>query len=60
VVQLDEAFIDFWRDTVADPISSDWPKFVIGELKHPLTLQRESSGSPINWIIIEEKFRRPT
>ena len=70
VVQLDEAFIDFWRDAVVDPISSDWPKFVVGELKHPLTprlastssenKERVTPGNPINWIIIEEKFRRPT
>jgi hypothetical protein len=70
VVQLDEAFIDFWRDAVVDPVSSDWPKFVVGELKHPLTPhsisassedgENATSGSPINWIIIEEKFRRTT
>lgn len=70
VVQLDEAFIDFWRDAVVDPISSDWPQFVVGELKHPLTPRSASTsseggdkaipGSPINWIIIEEKLRRIT
>jgi len=70
IVQLDEAFIDFWRDAVVDPVSNDWPKFVIGELKHPLTPrsistssedgEKVSPGSPISWIIIEEKFRRPT
>jgi len=67
VVQLDEAFIDFWRDAVADPVSNDWPKFVIGELKHPLTprsLSSEDGGAssttPISWIVIEEKVRRPT
>ena len=69
VVQLDEAFIDFWRDAVVDPISSDWPTFVVGELRHALTLststppddgEEETPGSPINWIIIEEKFRRTT
>jgi hypothetical protein len=70
VVQLDEAFIDFWRDAVMDPISSDWPKFVVGELRNPLTPRSISTssehgenvtpGSPINWIVIEEKFRRAT
>ena len=59
VVQLDEAFIDFWRDAVVDPISSDWPQFVIGELKHPLNPREGGSGGPINWIIIEEKVKRP-
>ena len=68
IVQLDEAFIDFWRDAVADPISHDWPKFVVGELKHPLTPHPTSTSSEgevshassISWIIIEEKLRRPT
>ena len=70
IVQLDEAFIDFWRDAVADPVSSDWPKFVVGELKHPLNPrsptassgygEKVSPGSPISWIVIEEKFRRTT
>jgi len=66
IVQLDEAFVDFWQDAVVDPVSSDWPTFVVVELKHPLTSRSISSseevstGSPINWIIIEEKFRRPT
>ena len=70
IVQVDEAFIDFWRDAVADPVSNDWPKFVVGELKHPLTPrsfstsseagEQVSSDSPISWIIIEEKFRKPT
>ena len=70
VVQLDEAFIDFWRDAVVDPISNNWPKFVVGELKNPLVPrstsasseggERVTPGSPIHWIIIEQKFRRPT
>jgi len=67
IVQLDEAFVDFWRDAVVDPVSSDWPKFVVVELKHPLTprsipasSEEESPGSPVSWIIVEEKFRRPT
>ena len=70
IVQLDEAFIDFWRDAIVDPVSSDWPKFVVGELKHPLTPrslstspedgEKVSPGSPISWIIIEEKLRKPT
>ena len=67
IVQLDEAFIDFWRDAIVDPVSSDWPKFVVGELKHPITPHPTSTSSrgevppgPINWIIIEEKIKRPT
>lgn len=69
IVPLDEAFTDFWRDAVVDSVSSDWPKFVVAELKHPLTprsLPISSEGGevspsgPINWIIIEEKSRRST
>ena len=67
IVQLDEAFVDFWRDAVVDPVSSHWPKFVVVELKHPITprsihtsSEETSPGSPISWIIVEETFRRPT
>ena len=66
VVHLDEAFIDFWRDAIVDPVSSDWPKFVVGELKHPLIPHSSEAGEKahpdgsISWIIIEEKFRRLT
>ena len=68
IVQLDEAFVDFWRDAVMDPVSDDWPKFVVGELKHSLTPHPTSTSfeseaspvGPINWIIIEERLRRPT
>ena len=70
IVQLDEAFIDFWRDAAVDPISNDWPKFVVGELKNPLNPrsittssedgEKAASGSSINWVIIEEKFRKLT
>ena len=69
VVQLDEAFIEFWRDAIVDPVSSDWPHFVIGELRQPLALHptptppedgEAPSGNPISWIIVEEKFLKPT
>ena len=66
IVQLDEAFVDFWRDAVVDPVSTDWPTFVLVELKHPLTphsvptsSEEVSPGTSISWVIVEEKFRRP-
>ena len=69
VVQLDEAFIEFWRDAIVDPVSSDWPHFVIGELRQPLTPRspptpaedgEAPSGNLISWIIVEEKILRTT
>ena len=70
IVPLDEAFTDFWRDAVVDPVSNDWPKFVVAELKHPLTPrslptcsedgEKVSPSGPISWIVIEERSRRST
>jgi hypothetical protein len=54
IVQLDEAFIDFWSDALLDPISSNWPEFVICKLKPISGL--EFGGKPISWLIIEKKF----
>jgi hypothetical protein len=48
VIQLDEAFIDFWSDALLDPISRDWPNFVICKLKNPIT----SLEKPIEWLVI--------
>ena len=61
LVQLDEAFIDFWADALPDPIAADWPAFVICKLKEgvnglDLTVD---GGKRINWLIVEQVFKRP-
>ncbi|KAG8215454.1 hypothetical protein J3R82DRAFT_9070 [Butyriboletus roseoflavus] len=53
VIQIDEAFIDFWSDAIVDPISANWPTFVICGLK-------DISGAeqPIRWLVIEQAYSR--
>ena len=61
LVQLDEAFIDFWADALPDPIAADWPAFVICKLKEgvnglDLTVD---GGKRITWLVVEQAFKRP-
>ncbi|EPQ55709.1 hypothetical protein GLOTRDRAFT_105675 [Gloeophyllum trabeum ATCC 11539] len=58
LVQLDEAFIDFWSDALTDPISSDWPNFVVCQLKSTPEFTVEG-GKPVNWLVIEEALVHP-
>lgn len=57
VVQIDEAFIDFWSDALLDPISSNFPSFVVCQLK-PVT-GLEANGKPLGWLVVEQVFTRP-
>ncbi|KAK0445027.1 uncharacterized protein EV420DRAFT_981829 [Desarmillaria tabescens] len=57
-VQLDEAFIDFWNDALVDPISSDWPSFVICKLKGSLS-DIEIEGKRVEWLVLEQTFSKP-
>jgi hypothetical protein len=50
-IRLDEAFIDFWSDALLDPISADWPSFVICKLK-PLANEEK----PVPWLVIEQVY----
>ncbi|KAH0834127.1 hypothetical protein J3R83DRAFT_11417 [Lanmaoa asiatica] len=51
VIQIDEAFIDFWSDAIVDPISANWPTFVICGLK-----QIPGAEQPIRWLVIEQTY----
>ncbi|KAF9235011.1 hypothetical protein BU15DRAFT_51899 [Melanogaster broomeanus] len=53
VIEIDEAFIDFWSDAVVDPISANWPTFVICGLK-PIP----GAEKPIQWLVIEQAYSR--
>ncbi|KAG9310894.1 hypothetical protein JVU11DRAFT_8752 [Chiua virens] len=53
VVQIDEAFIDFWSDAIVDPISTNWPTFVVCGLK-----QIPNVNQSIRWLIIEQTYSR--
>lgn len=57
VVQIDEAFIDFWSDAVLDPISSNFPSFVVCQLKPVAGL--EANGKSLGWLVVEQVFTRP-
>jgi hypothetical protein len=58
LIELDEAFIDFWSDALLDPISHDWPQFVVGQLKNPLQVEGESKQ--VGWVVIEQTFAPPS
>ncbi|TFK47158.1 hypothetical protein OE88DRAFT_1728626 [Heliocybe sulcata] len=53
-VQLDEAFVDFWSDALTDPISGEWPNFVVCQLKSNI-----SDFKTVQWLIIEEALVHP-
>ncbi|KAF9221788.1 hypothetical protein BS17DRAFT_757214 [Gyrodon lividus] len=53
VIEIDEAFIDFWSDAVVDPISANWPTFVICGLKPIPGVEK-----PIHWLVIEQTYSR--
>jgi Domain of unknown function (DUF1708) len=57
LIKLDEAFVDFWSDALLDPVSYNWPKFVICQLRRPLEVT--GGGKAVNWIVIEQIFTRP-
>ncbi|KZT65115.1 hypothetical protein DAEQUDRAFT_769156 [Daedalea quercina L-15889] len=57
IVQVDEAFIDFWSDALLDPIASDWPSFIVCQLRPVPGF--ETNGKLIDWLVIEQVFTRP-
>ncbi|TFK37305.1 hypothetical protein BDQ12DRAFT_667228 [Crucibulum laeve] len=67
VVELDEAFIDFWSDALLDPIANEWPSFVVCKLKGSapalsgLTLPGEESQEPkkLEWLVLEQAYTTP-
>jgi len=56
-VKLDEAFIDFWADSLLDPISKRWPRFVLCQLKSFSPADASASPTPA-WLVIEQRFVR--
>lgn len=51
LVQVDEAFFDFWSDALLDPISADWPAFVVCQLREP--------SSKVSLLVVEQTISRP-
>lgn len=59
VVQLDEAFVDFWSDALLDPIAANWPTFFLCQLKPGVGLSTKSSQH-IGWLIVEHALTYPS
>jgi hypothetical protein len=54
LVKIDEAFVDFWVDALLEPVSSNWPKFVLCKLKSGLPdLMVNVNDQRVEYIIIE-------
>lgn len=60
IIQIDEAFVDFWSDALLDPISSDWPTFIICKFKSSLVPklvvglpQEGRTAKTLKWLILE-------
>jgi len=62
VIELDEAFVDFCSDALLDPITSDWPTFVVCKFEPSLVpdLTFGSSDEPtrktMTWLVVEQVY----
>ena len=46
VIQLDDAFIGLWSDSLLDPISVDWPTLIICKFKSSLVAEHIQVNKP--------------
>lgn len=57
-IELDEAFVDTWADTLLDEqavsVPQAWPNFALFQLKSPRTAGVLNGGEPIEWLVIEQ------
>ncbi|KAF9484794.1 hypothetical protein BDN70DRAFT_824947 [Pholiota conissans] len=63
IVQFDEAFIDFWSDSLLDPLTSTWPTFIICKFKSTLVptllygpVVEGESQKTLKWLILEQVY----
>ena len=56
IIQLDEAFIDFWTDSLLDPISANWPTFIICKFKPSLVHELTVGDKTIQWLLLEQVY----
>ena len=59
MIQLDEAFIDFWSDALLDPISSDWPTFIVCKFKSNLVPELTygpEQKKTLTWLVLEQVY----
>ncbi|EIN05689.1 hypothetical protein PUNSTDRAFT_91263, partial [Punctularia strigosozonata HHB-11173 SS5] len=57
LVEVDEAFVDFWSDAVTDPIASEWPPFALAQLKSVEGIEHD--GKRVEWLVVEQTFSEP-
>ena len=55
VVEIDEAFIEFWVDALLDPIASVWRKFVICKLRPSLS-ELTIDHKRVQYLVVEHVF----
>ncbi|KAH9474225.1 hypothetical protein JR316_0007510 [Psilocybe cubensis] len=63
VIELDEAFIDFWSDSLLDPITATWPTFIICKFKSTVVpqllygpVQEGGKQKTLKWLVLEQAF----
>ncbi|KAF9556204.1 hypothetical protein CPC08DRAFT_104563 [Agrocybe pediades] len=63
IIQIDEAFIDFWSDSLLDPITLNWPTFIICKFKSTLVPQlvfgpviQDQKQKTLKWLVLEQAF----
>lgn len=56
VVKLDEAFIDFWSDTLTDAgVTRAWPCFAVCQLRADAAPAFGSGDKKLGWIVVEAR-----
>jgi hypothetical protein len=59
IIKLDETFIDFWSDSLLDPISNDWPTFIICKFKSSIVPELTfgvAEEKTIQWLVLEQVY----
>ena len=59
MVELDEAFVDFWSDALLDPVTSEWPSFVVCKFKPALVPELTGDATtkkPLKWLVLEQVY----
>lgn len=53
VVEIDEAFIEFWVDALLDPIASMWRRFIICKLRSSVC-ELTVDEKPVEYVVVEQ------
>ena len=55
VVEIDEAFIEFWVDALLDPVASTWHKFIVCKLR-PSVSELTIEQKRVQYVVVEQVF----